>query len=196
MANNNISPNEITKVKGSAISIIPEFIKTTFGDEKYNEWFSELPPESQKIFSGFILKSNWYSLQDTYVIPLQLMCDKFYNGSVEGIRAGAIYSANKSLSGFYKFLIQLGSPEFFLNKAATISKTYYMPSEAKFVSDGKGAGRIIITGFNGMHNVVEERQMSWVKRGLELSGAKNVTISCTKSLTKGDDCTELSVTWE
>lgn len=188
--------NAKTKVKGAAISIIPEFIKETFGENKYQEWFDKLPEESKKIFSGMILKNDWYNIDDSYLKPLQLLCDLFYNGSMEGIRAGGIYSANKSLRGLYKFLVRMGSPEFFLNKAATVSSTYYKDSKAKFVSDGKGAGRIIVTDFVGMHRIVEERQMSWVKRGLELSGAKNVTISTTKSLATGDDCTELSVTWE
>lgn len=196
MLDENIIQNEQTKVKGSAITSIPEFIKDTFGQEKYNEWFNKLPLESKEIHSKLILKSNWYSLENSYIKPIQLICDMFYDGSLEGARAGGIYSANKSLTGVYKFLVKMGSPEFILNKAATISKTYYKPSEAEFVSDGKGIGRIVMTKFQGMHRIVEQRQTSWIKRAVEICGAKNVSISVTKSQLEGANHTEFTVTWE
>lgn len=186
----------MVEVKGTAIQTIPIFIKEKFGEENFKKWLEALPPESQKIFSGIILNINWYPFDDAYTTPLQVMCEMFFDGSSSGSREGGAFSAQHALSGAYKYLIKFGTPNFILNKAASIMTTYYRPVEAEFVPVDKKKGIIRIKKFENLNELAELRILGWTEKALEISGAKNPSVVVTKSLTKGDDVTDIAASWD
>jgi hypothetical protein len=46
-----------------------------------------------------------------------------------------------------------------------------------------------------MAPVVEQRIAGWIQRALEIHGCRQPAVNITKSLTKGDPCTELDFSW-
>ncbi len=184
------------EVKGTAITTIPLFIKKHFGEGGFNQWINALTPEARKVYQDQVFSSSWYPLKELMIEPLRKMCSLFYAGDVKGARESGRFSADYSLKGIYKILVKLGSPEFLVNRAATIVGIYYTPSEIKVVESRKGQGIIQMTKFPDMDRVLEIRILGWMERALEISGAKEPNIKITKSLTAGDPLSEFIATWK
>ena len=66
-------------VKGTAVTTIPLFIKSKFGEVAYNKWLNALAPASQKIFTTGVLVSSWYSLDDALIHSTLKICELFYS---------------------------------------------------------------------------------------------------------------------
>lgn len=183
-------------VKGTTISVIPEFIVKTFGEDAKSKWIAALTPEAQQVFNNIILPSNIYPLKTIMAEPTSKMCELFFNGDTRGAFDLGRFSADYALNGVYKFFIKFGSPEYALKKASSILPTYYQPSIIEVPELEKGHAVARITNFAEMDEVVEKRIAGWIDRGLELTGVKNKKVTITKTLTKGDPYTELVVDWE
>lgn len=52
-----------------------------------------------------------------------------------------------------------------------------------------------IIKFGEPNYLVEQRIGGWIEKAFEICGCKNVKVSITKSLTKGDEITEYKATW-
>ncbi|MBN2612783.1 MAG: hypothetical protein JXB00_14605 [Bacteroidales bacterium] len=183
------------EIKGSAVKSIVEFIKKNY-PEKYQEWFESLPEQSKKIFSEPVLPSNWYPVEEAAVVPTQHLADMFFNSDAEaGAWKAGRFSAEVALTGIYKFFVMAASPHFIISKASKILSTYYRPGDLQVVQKGDKWVMLHFSNFEEANKVVENRVCGWIERALEISGAKEVKVNIRKSVTKGDDLTELYMTW-
>lgn len=187
----------MTKIKGSAMMAIPEFIKKNFGEEKYKEWLETLSDEAKVLYSKIILPSAWENIEPGYNEPLKKMCEFFYEGDKKGAFESGKYSAEKSLNNIYKFFLKLGSPGFILKKSSTIISTYYQPAKGEALNLTNNSCTIRMTDLESdFGELAGERIRGWTHRALELSGAKNVQVNITAAVWKGDDHVDFEVTWE
>lgn len=177
-------------IKGTALKVIPKFIKDKFGKENFEKWLNSLDPEAKELYSGIILSSNWYSLDAMYLAPVQKMCDLFYNGDVKGALEAGAYDAENALSGMYKIFVRLGSPEFLIKRATVVFPTYYQGSAMDIISIGNGKAILRITKFGKMHKINNYTIKGWMVKALEISGSINPTVDVTKSIAEGDEYTE------
>jgi hypothetical protein len=183
------------EIKGSAVKSIVDYIKKNHPDG-YQEWLNTLPEESKKIFMEPVLPSNWYPMNESAVIPTKHLAELFFDNNVEkGAWESGRYSAQMALTGIYKFFIKAASPFFIISKASRIISTYYRPSDIIVVEKGDNWVNINITRFEDPSVVIESRICGWIERALEISGAKDVKVDVRKSMTKGDDVTELYISW-
>ena len=185
------------KVKGSAVVTLPLFIKEKFGENEFKKWLNSLSPDTKKEFEKNILINKWYPLKETLSDPTEKLCDLFFDGDSKGAWEIGRFSADYALKGIYKLFIRVASPYTLAKKASHILPTYYDPSDIETEIKDKSENKIIlrITKFPEMTKAVENRILGWIERALEICGCKNIKFKETKSLLKGDNMTELSVTW-
>ena len=184
------------EVKGEVLLSIPLFILKKFGKKGYDQWFNTLPPSSKKIYQPPINKTDWFPLECALVEPTMLMCDMFFNKSLQGAWECGRYSAEYGLKGIYKVLVKMSSPQILIRKAGPILLNYYRSGKIE-VSDVDSNHVIVrITEFPEMKKVIEYRIAGWMERALEICGCINVMVKIAKSLADHDSCTEYSITWK
>ncbi|MFO7655834.1 MAG: hypothetical protein R6W78_02100 [Bacteroidales bacterium] len=183
------------EIKGSAVKSIVEYIKKNHPD-RYQEWMVNLPEKSKKIFSEPVLPSNWYPVEEAAVIPTQHLAHMFFKSdTATGAWQAGRFSAELALTGIYKFFVMAASPHFIISKASKILSTYYRPGDLHVVQKGDKWVMVHFSNFESASKVVENRICGWIERALEISGAKEVQVNIRKSVTKGDELTELYMTW-
>jgi hypothetical protein len=184
------------QVKGTAVKSIQQYVKKFYGD-RYNEWISELSPQSKDILSQIIVISEWYPVLEALLEPTVAVGKLFFNGdSIKAATETGRYSADMALTGAYKIFTKVAPAKFFFQRAAKILSVYYEPSEV--VMKEIGSKHIIISmNVLPLHDVVlETRMWAWVMRGLEITGCKNVKVDVTLSHARGDAITEMVFTWD
>ena len=183
------------EIKGSAVKSIVDYIKNEFPD-RYNEWLNALPEQSKKIFTEPVLPSNWYPVNEAAVIPTQQLSELFYNKDFQkGAWNSGRYSAEMALTGLYKFFVMAASPHFIISKASKILATYYRPADIEVYQKGNNWVTLRFMNFEETNIIIESRICGWIERALEISGAKEVKVNIRSSMSKGDEVTELYMTW-
>jgi hypothetical protein len=182
------------EIKGSAVKSIPDYLKK-FHPEKYSIWMDVLPEKSKKIFTGPVLPSAWYSLQDAAIVPTEALGKILFNDAEKGAWQCGRFSAESALTGIYKFFIKAASPSFIVDRAGRILSTFYQPCKMDVVEKGNDYAILNITHFEEPSSLVESRIGGWMERAIEIHGVSFVTVTIEKSLTRGDPYTEFVVKW-
>ncbi len=182
------------EIKGSAVRSIPDFIRET-QPEKYAAWLEALPETSKHYFKDIILSSNWYPLRETAVIPTEVMGKLLFNDPVRGAWLCGRFSAEKALTGIYKFFIRTASPFFIVDRAGKLFSTFYQPSAMEVVEKGSDYVILHITEFSEPDVLIENRIAGWIEKAMEIHGFGYVKVEITKSLVTGDSVTEMRVKW-
>ena len=182
------------EIKGSAVKSIPDYLRK-FHPDKFSTWLDSLPEKSRQIFSGGVMPSGWYSLEDAAVIPTKALGMLIFDDAEKGAWQCGRYSAESALTGIYKFFIKTASPVFIIERAGKIFSTYYQPSEMKLVEKGSEYVVLHITKFDEPNILIEKRIAGWIERAMEIHGLGYVSVTIDKSLTRGDAVTEIRVKW-
>jgi len=185
------------QIKGSAVMSMRDFIKHKYGKDGFDKWVNSLSPEAKNIYINPILSTVWFPARKTLFEPGEKLVEILANGDKSVTKEAGRYSAEIVLTGIYKLLIKIGSPEFLIKKASSIMTTFYKEGAAmtaESVGDKKVSTKI--TEFLDPHYVAENRIMGWTEKAMELSGAKDINIEVAKTMTAGDPYTEFIVTWK
>jgi hypothetical protein len=184
------------KVKGTAVSSIPAFIKKEFPN-RYEEWVALLPPESEKYFKGILITGAWYPLNETLTVPLKITSKLFYAGNNEKTaRDMGKFSANEALSGVYRFFIKLGTPKFLIERAGSLMRTYFDPSGFNLIQESPKQLKFIITEFPESDEIIEWNIAGWIEQALTISGCQNTSAKVVRSISRGAKETEIDIKWD
>ncbi len=184
------------EVKGSAIIVLPKFIKKNFGIKNCNIWLESLSEGAREVYESNVLITSWFPLKEIFTEPTRKMCGLFYKKNLQGAWEVGRFSAEYSLKEFYKAFIRVATPRALANRASQIFYTYYRPSSMKmdYVSDNELV--LKITEFSEMELIVEKRILGWIEKTLEICGYKSINFNIVQSLCRGDPVSEIEITWE
>ncbi len=183
------------KVKGIAVAIVPDFVRSKFGPEGLAPWLAALPDESRRIFEGHLLVSRWYPMDEAYHRPTEVLCQRFYDGDPRGAWELGRYSADYVLKGVYKAFIKSPVVTVNIGHAGFMLPTYFQPATIEVASLEEQRGVLRITCFEGSTRYSEQRIGGWLERALELAGVKGARVEIAKSLAGGDQYTEYLLAW-
>lgn len=183
------------RVKGTAVVTLPLFIQTTFGEDAFQKWLSQLSTEAGDVYNYPILPTSWYPVKEILVEPTRKICELFYKGSMKGAWESGRFSADYGLKGIYKVFVKLGSVQFIIKKATTILPTYYDSCRINVVNFSGKQTILHIAKFQSPDEIIEHRIGGWMERALEICGCKGIKVDITKSLAKGDPVTEYHISW-
>ena len=183
------------EVKGTAVKSIKEYVEKKYNNQ-FNDWLQSLPESSQTIMNGGIFANNWYPMKDAAVEPTKAIAKLFYNNNVEkaALEAGR-FSAETGLKGVYKIFVRIASPSYIMQRAGRVFTSYYSPSDISVVDSHDKGLTLHITKFPEPEEVIEYRIAGWCEKALEFTNCKNVKANITRSLAKGDNLTEIVITW-
>jgi hypothetical protein len=184
------------EVKGSAIIVLPEFVKSKCGKKNFDIWLSSLSEEANKVYTSKILISSWFPLRTIFIEPTKKMCDLFYKKNPKGAWEVGRFSADYALAGFYKAYIRIATPQALTRRASKIFSTYYKPSSMKTEKINDKKVLLKITDFSEMDIIVENRILGWIERTLEICGCRKININVIKSLACGDSKSEIEISWD
>ncbi|MCK5028367.1 MAG: hypothetical protein KAR57_01945 [Bacteroidales bacterium] len=183
------------EVKGTAVKSIKDYVEKKYSSQ-VNDWIQLLPESSAKIMNGGIFANNWYPMKDGAVEPTLAIAKMFYNNDKEkaALEAGR-FSAEQGLKGVYKIFVRIASPNYLMQRARRVFTSYYSPSEISVANSHDKGLTLHITKFPNPEEVIEYRIAGWCEKALEFTNCKNVKANITQSLAKGDELTEIVITW-
>ena len=183
------------QVKGTALKTTRDFVQARY-PERFNRWMDSLPQESADIYRNSIDATAWYSFKNGYAVPIQKVVEHFFNNDpVTGGEQLGRYSAEVALKGFYKVFLLIATPQFLTQRVARIFSTYFDPCNVEaYLPDAKTAV-LRLTNFEEIDVITENRIAGWTCKALELSNCRGLTYDIKKSLTRGDDATEIWFMW-
>ena len=172
-----------------------EFVKSEFRD-RFNEWVNSLPAKSRMIFSQAIDSSEWYPLKHAGTLPTQKIAELFFKGdNRKAAKEAGSFSAQKALSGIYRIFVKASSPGYIVQRASRIFSTYYRPCNMEIVDKSEKSVTLEITEMQGSDEITELRIGGWIERALTISGAEDVSVDITSSITRGDISTVYCISW-
>lgn len=182
------------QVRGSVIKSIDSFVADNHGS-KYEEWKNGLSAASSLLLSS-VSTSNWYPVEPGVIVPTEVLCEMFYNDKKQGAWESGRYSAKVGLTGIYKVFVLISSPSFMLKRASRVIATFYEPTDLKVVDSSDTSMVIQFTQLPIKNELIEYRIAGWMEMALEICGCKNLQVNITKSMAKGDNVFETTITWD
>ena len=183
------------EVKGTAVVSLPLFIEENFGEHERDRWLTALSPQAREVFSGTVETGVWYPLRPIFIEPTRLLCDMFYEGDLRGAWACGMHSAEYALRGILKLFVKFGSPSFIVSRASSIFSQYYRPSLMRVARQTNNETVLHIRTFPEPDEVIESRICGWIEQALRIHGCKTVSVAIGDSLCRGDEKTEIRVSW-
>ncbi|MEN7549807.1 hypothetical protein AAG747_17920 [Rapidithrix thailandica] len=183
------------EVKGSVVKSIYNFVETQFPTQ-HKVWLNALPSTSADIYNDAILATQWYPIEEAVIRPTELLCQMFYQGSPRGAWEAGMYSAQEALTGVYKVFVMISTPAFLMNRAEKILSSFYAPSKVEVVESTAHTMSIHLTEWPYHNELLEYRIGGWMEKALEICGCRKLNVNISKSLVKGDEVTEFSLSWE
>jgi hypothetical protein len=183
------------EVKGAAIAFMTDYLKKEHGEANYQKWLQALNPQAQHIFSSPILPIKWYPMEDAITEPVHRACELFWHGNAKGAWAIGRASAEYGLSNIYKAYTIDESPGELAKKGVVMLQNYYRPSKLELIELSPGRAHFKISEFTGWNQMIEGRICGFMQKGVEMTSGTNVHVAVPVSVLKGNDHTEIVVTW-
>jgi hypothetical protein len=181
-------------IKGSAVKATKEYILKK-QPEHYDEWLKGLSKSARDILSNPILATEWYPIDQAVVGPTEVMSKMFFNSVKECAWELGRFSADQALSGIYKVFVLISTPQFILSRAAKVFQSYYKDSEIVIKEQSNTHVILQIKQFPYIHQIMEYRIAGWISGAIDKTGHKIIKVEVTKSMTKGEEQTEIHAEW-
>ncbi|NTV53147.1 MAG: DUF2378 family protein [Candidatus Firestonebacteria bacterium] len=182
----------MAKVKGTVFGPRLEFIQKKGTPAQQQQVMDLLDPSFRDIIARRVMPHGWYPFE--YYVALNRAIVKVLGHGDEAIlREVGYYSANVSLNGIYKTFFRAGTPGFIVKIATRAWEQYFQNGQLKVETH---TAQSLTMHFTGIEVLAREHFIStagWIKKVLELSGAKNVKVELGKF---GPELVTLEVSWE
>lgn len=183
------------KIKGAAFLRTSEYLEQKVGSEKTRQLLESLSAEDQAEISRARLTTERYSF-DT-LLRWRMQADKMFGkNDLKMVRDIADYSAEMELQGIYRFFISLTSPSFIMNKTARLYSQYMEPGTVTTQWLGEKKCHHDVSNYPDPPEHHETVFLSFIKRGLEISGARNVRCSHPACVLKSGPVCRYLMEWE
>ena len=183
------------EVKGTAIDFMSDYVRNVYGAIAAQEWIDSLSPESRKIFTTPVVPLHWYPVNIAIAEPTRKVCELFWKGDVKGAWDMGRYSADFALTTTYQAFTILDSIEEMAKKEGHMLMNIYRPCVIETVEIGPEMAHFKITDFVEWDQIIEARICGFLERCGEIMAATDVKVSVPTSMARGNDSTELVITW-
>ena len=184
------------KIKGSGITALTNFVEDRFGEAALEAWIETLSDNQQPVLRS-AFASSWYDYVEMYLEPMRLMCEHFFSdNTTEGARALGLSAAETQLTGVYRILLKLGSPNMMISAAG---KTWIMlHSAGKLVPvvNEKGNATIRTKDIPEFNSLVAEVTAAWMEKALEMAGGNDARVVFSKKEDADGPYFEFELTWK
>jgi uncharacterized protein (TIGR02265 family) len=181
-------------IKGMALTTTTSFVEEEFGKPAKEEWLESLDNETQHAYR-FALATSWYSM-DLYWKGGMAACQRFAPGRIaETMRKWGAHTARSQLTGIYRLLLKLGSPNKMLSSAPRMWGTFNSEGTISVPVNEKGSAVLRLEGLSLHDPLFGESLAGWMEEAIRLSGAKRVAATVTQTPRTDKDFFEFSIDW-
>lgn len=185
----------MAKVKGTALMPRIKYMEEKSSPEQKERVISQLSPEFQKDLHQGILLGSWYPFE--YYLEINRALDLVLGtGDFSLIPKLGYYSAEQGLKGVYKLFYKVGSPEFIIARGAKVWNQYFVNGQLNVEEVARRVVRLTLTDVEAPSEEHCLSVLGWVRRMLELAGAKNVRTEQSKCRRKGAPYCEIMARWD
>lgn len=181
------------RIKGTSIASFLSFLEAEYGAPKVKEFVASLDSNLKKRCEGLVLASAFYPVEELDALAAKARA--YFKGDASFFERSGAHNATFGLAGVHQSLLARPTPLDFL-KAAERAWSQFMDVgsvSADVVGDGKV--RLKIEGVPGS-DVFCARETGFLKRSLELAGAKQLLVSKVRCTRDGDGWCEWQVSWD
>jgi predicted hydrocarbon binding protein len=164
----------MAKMKGSAFTARFEYLAKTY-PERYQAILDRLQPATRALADSRLLKNEWYPF-DAFVDLVEAADAVVGDGSLALSRTLGAHAAEVNLPTIYKLFYKVGSPEYILNKAATLWSVHHDTGSAKLVRLEPNHVEYQIHGFERPHRALCLSLQGFIEKSLELTGVDDVQV--------------------
>ena len=164
-------------IKGTSVKSTYNFVKKIHPEQE-QLWLDSLTPESKSLMGSPVMSTDWYSIMDGMIVPVQKIADLFYGGDVNkaAFEIGK-YSAIEGLKGVYKIFIRMASPIFVLKRSPKIFNTYYSGVKFDIIETESNRAVFLVEGFKKNHESIFSRIDGWIEETLRIIGSEPLEVS-------------------
>ena len=134
----------MARLKAASIINTIDLARGLVGEPRFGEMISTLPPATQALFGRRILPIEW--IEADHWLPFQqAMLYEHFEGDEMPFRDFIRKVCERDFNTFYKVILKiLVSPDFLLERAAKLWRTYHDSGELRVMSKEKRSGRMHI----------------------------------------------------
>lgn len=171
-------------VKGQSCNIAKQYIGKIFGPQALEKVFAQMNEESCAVFSKNILSSSWQS--EKAFIDFLFSAEKVFGRSDDELSFDIGYfSANNSISKFYKIFIRFGNPEFIVERATRLWSQIHNNGDFTVQSPKPKTGIVTLKNFSFPSVFFCSYLRGYITGVLEMSGGVDVSVKETQCVCNG-----------
>ena len=124
-------------------------------------------------------------------IEIRVLADR----QEETVSRGSEAVIEPQFRGFYKAFVKLVSPEFVVKRVAAVYATYFpgVPIDVQLQENNARSSSTL--AFEKQHRIMGFAIVGFLKKPLQISGAKDVVIYFSTPIEEGQGYSELSIAW-
>jgi hypothetical protein len=184
----------VPEIKGTVVRDSVAWIGTRIGEKRLHRLGATESAAVRALCTEAINISGWYSL-DAFAALLDAHIRELDGGDPRPFISQAEKVIEGQLGGIYRAFIRLGSPESLVRRIAAVHATYFRGVDIEVVTCTRGRAVIRYLGFGARHRVMEHAIGSFFRKGLQLSGARDVSVRFTIPIALGIGTADVEMTW-
>lgn len=184
----------LAEVKGINFRGMLDAVEGLYGAQAQREAIAACSTElSHQIRHGGITPAGWYPIA-SYREMLHAIV-RVLPGESQVPHQCARWAIQRDLSGIYRVLLFLLTPESIINKAPRVVRQYWRGGKMEVFEARPGMGWARFDGWLGFDQNVWEDVLGGVEGALEAAGARNVRFQVLAGGGDGDDVCEFAARW-
>jgi uncharacterized protein (TIGR02265 family) len=151
-------------------------LHTLVGSDGVGRTLARLPPElAQAAQRGQLRASEWYPL--AWYRALHAAAQEVSGGNPQLARAIGRETMRHDMSGFFRVLLRLASPQLLLARAPRVYAQYFSEGSLEVAESGPGHARVLWKGCRGFDDNLWEDMIGSVEVAMAATGARDVRVS-------------------
>ncbi|MBS2028194.1 MAG: hypothetical protein JST54_09845 [Deltaproteobacteria bacterium] len=167
----------MSRVKGTAISGRLNYARRRGGEEAVKAIVAGITDREarEQLADGKALKSNWYPF--SALVDITVGIDKFFGkGDLSIVAEVGGDVAEADLNGVYKLFFAIASPQYLMDKAASIWRNYYDSGELLVIERAPNLAVLELRDVATPHRAHCLSVQGWMHRSLVLCKCKDVHV--------------------
>lgn len=192
MSRPSIGPSE-PKVKGVAFRSVLAVATELFGEAKVEQALSTLSPDDGETIRYRVVQTGWYPIGLYRALWGALLGT--IGGGYETARAIGAGAIRRDVTGVYRMVFKVLSPETVLSLSGRFFNYYYDTGKLEIRDRKHGAARAVYEGCSGFDRAMWEELVGSSLEMIRLGGGKNVRVNVERGGGDGSGCVML-VEWD
>ena len=183
------------RYKGTGIKSFVAALSALRGDDVVARVIARLPADFSEAWSyGKVLASGWYPLR--WYAALHASAQVVTSEGPLLSRAVGAEAMRQDMSGVYRLLLFVMSPQRLLGQAARAFGTYYTHGTMRITDSGSGFANAVWEGCRGFDGNLWMDVLGSCETAMALCGAKDLRARFVNGGREGDQTAELRALWK